>query len=61
MLKSTGRLVNLDWRKEPMELGPPLQIRFSEKEAKSLIENTGFTIEAVKDVGSYHYIITAKP
>ncbi len=61
MLKPTGRLVNLDWKKEPMELGPPLQIRFSEKEATGLIENIGFTIEAVKDVGSYHYIITAKP
>ncbi len=60
MLKPTGRLVNLDWKKEPMELGPPEQIRFSEKEATNLIENIGFKVEAVKDVGSYHYIITAK-
>lgn len=61
MLKPTGKLVNLDWKKEPMQLGPPLQIRFSEKEAKSLIENAGFIIEAVEEAGPYHYIISAKP
>jgi len=34
MMKSTGRLIDLDWKKEPMELGPPLRIRFSEEEAQ---------------------------
>lgn len=61
MLKPTGLLVDLDWKKEPMELGPPAQIRFSEKEATSLMENVGYAIETVKEVGLYNYIITAKP
>lgn len=61
MLKPTGRLVDLDWKKEPMQLGPPLRIRFSEKEATSFIKNIGFAIETVKEVGQYHYTITAKP
>lgn len=61
ILKPTGRLVDLDWKKEPMELGPPLQIRLSKKEATSLIKKMGFTIETVKEVGSYHYIVTAIP
>jgi ubiquinone/menaquinone biosynthesis C-methylase UbiE len=59
MLKPTGKLVDLDWKKEPMQLGPPLHIRFSEKEATSLMRNEGFKIEAVSEVGSYHYLIRA--
>lgn len=61
MLKRTGRLVNLDWKKEPMELGPPLRIRFSEEEARRLIEAASFKIENIKETGPYHYIIIAKP
>lgn len=60
MLKSTGRLVDLDWKKKAMELGPPLHIRFSEEEAVRLIEETGFKVEAVKESRPYHYIIVAK-
>lgn len=60
MLKSTGRLINLDWKKEPMDLGPPLEIRFSEKEAARIIESAGFRVEAVKEAGPYHYLIAAR-
>ena len=59
MLKSTGRLVDLDWKKELMKLGPPLRIRFNEEEAVSLIEAAGFKINSVKDAGPYHYMIIA--
>lgn len=61
MLKQTGRLVNIDWKKKPMQYGPPLQIRFTEEEAMNLIKSVGFTIETVKDAGPYHYIVIAKP
>ena len=61
MLKPTGKLVNLDWKKTLMPFGPPMHIRFSEQEAQTLIEKAGFTLESVKDAGRYHYIITAKP
>jgi len=61
MLKPTGRLVDLDWKKEPMEFGPPLRIRFSEEEAVSRIEAAGFKINSVKEARPYHYIIIAKP
>jgi len=52
MLKADGRLVDLDWKKEPMELGPPTGIRFSEEEAIRRIEAARFRTEAVKDSGS---------
>jgi ubiquinone/menaquinone biosynthesis C-methylase UbiE len=61
MVKPSGRLVNLDWKKEPMKLGPPEKIRFSEEMASRLIEAAGFIVETVKDSGSYHYMVIAKP
>jgi ubiquinone/menaquinone biosynthesis C-methylase UbiE len=59
MLKATGRVVDLDWKREPMDIGPPLQIRFDEKQAMRLIEKAGFKIDSVRDVGSFQYIIVA--
>jgi ubiquinone/menaquinone biosynthesis C-methylase UbiE len=61
MLKPTGRLIDLDWKKELMQLGPPLRIRFNEKEASNLIEKAGFRIDEVKEKGLYHYMIVATP
>jgi len=61
MLKPSGRLVDLDWKKKRMSFGPPVHIRFSEKQASTLMEAAGFKIESVKDVGSYHYVVTAQP
>jgi ubiquinone/menaquinone biosynthesis C-methylase UbiE len=58
-LKPNGRLVNLDWKKEPMPFGPPLEIRFSEEKAASLIVEAGFNVESVKSSGPYYYIISA--
>lgn len=61
MLKPAGRLIDLDWKKTAMQLGPPLRIRFSEKKAASVIHKAGFKIETVKEAGPYHYLIIAKP
>lgn len=61
MVKSAGKLVNLDWKKEPMDLGPPLKIRFSKDIAVRLIQTAGFTVETVKDSGPYHYLVVARP
>lgn len=60
MLKPTGRLIDLDWKKQPMEIGPPLGIRFSDRKTTNLIKAAGFMIEAVKEAGPYHYLIIAK-
>ncbi len=60
MLKPSGKLVNLDWKKKPTEFGPPLQIRFSEEQATHLIKQAGFSIESVKDLGTHFYIVIAK-
>ena len=59
MLKKTGKLIDLDWKQEPMEFGPPLHIRFGEEKAKRLLETSGFTILLTKKSGLYHYFIVA--
>jgi ubiquinone/menaquinone biosynthesis C-methylase UbiE len=59
MLKPAGRLVDLDWKKEPSGFGPPLQIRFSEEQASNLIREAGFKVERAEQAGPFHYIIIA--
>jgi len=61
MLKPSGILANLDWKKEQMPFGPPEPIRFSEEKASSLLKEAGFTVAGVKEAGPYHYLVTAKP
>ncbi len=56
-----GKLVNLDWKKEPAPFGPPLGKRFDEETAAGLIRAAGFTIETIEDSGPYHYLVTARP
>jgi len=55
MLKKTGKLVDLDWKQEPMAFGPPLHIRFSEEKAKQLLKTIGFKVLLTK---SQVYITT---
>lgn len=61
MLKPTGTLVDLDWKKKPTLFGPPVRIRFSEEQAANLIKNAGFTVESIINAGRNFYIVTAKP
>ncbi len=60
MLKKGGMLVDVDWKKEPMSMGPPLEKRFDEAKARRLITEAGFTVDSVKSIGQYHYMVIAK-
>ena len=59
MLKPGGILVDLDWKKEEMPLGPPFRIRFSEADAAALITGAGFLVRDVVPSGPYCYLLTA--
>ena len=61
MLKHTGALVNLDWKKERMSFGPPMHKRFSENKAAELLKQAGFTVSGIKEAGPHHYVVMAKP
>ena len=60
MMKPSGLLVDLDWKKESMTWGPPLSIRFSEEHASQLIKAAGFRAEAPELSGPFHYMIVAR-
>jgi len=59
MLRPEGQLADLDWKDEPMDLGPPQGIRFSREKARRLIESAGLRVLSVQDAGPYHYLIIA--
>ena len=58
-LRPQGWLVNLEWKRRSMWLGPPLERRLSEERSVELIEAAGFHVVEAKDCGPYHYIIKA--
>jgi ubiquinone/menaquinone biosynthesis C-methylase UbiE len=60
MVKDTGELIDLDWKKEEMEIGPPVKIRFSEQQVTEMLQSAGFCAE-VGEAGPYHYLIVGKP
>jgi hypothetical protein len=60
MLKASGSVVDLDWKKMQMPFGPPVQIRFSEEKARELMEAVGFHVVSLDEVGPYHYVLTAR-
>jgi len=59
MMKKNGRLINLDWKKADMKLGPPAAKRFDITYAADLIRQAGFTVDNLNDCGPYHYLISA--
>jgi ubiquinone/menaquinone biosynthesis C-methylase UbiE len=60
MLKSGGRVVDLDWERKSMPIGPPLWKRFTEEKAIELITDAGFRITSSRKCGKYHYLIIAE-
>ncbi|MDV4342636.1 class I SAM-dependent methyltransferase [Methanoculleus sp. YWC-01] len=61
MARSTGMVVDVDWKKEPLPLGPPPAKKFSTEHAASLMAEAGLWVTAVAESGPYHYVITAMP
>lgn len=61
MLKPGGRVVDIDWKKEPDQLhGPPFYKRLSQKEAAELLEQAGFRIIVNTLSQPFHYLLMAE-
>ncbi len=56
-----GRIVDVDWRKEPLPIGPPAAKKFGTEHAASLMAEAGLRVTGVTDLEPYHYMITAVP
>lgn len=58
ILRPTGYFGVVDWKKEPMERGPPVDHRLSLEEAKERLRGCGFQASEV-GVGPFHYGLRA--
>ncbi|MFQ5918776.1 MAG: class I SAM-dependent methyltransferase [Thermoplasmata archaeon] len=54
ILRRDGRFAVVDWKKESMEHGPPVEHRVSERDARAFLMKNGFEGEPM-EVGPYHY------
>jgi ubiquinone/menaquinone biosynthesis C-methylase UbiE len=59
VLRPTGRLAIIEFKKIEDSPGPPLEVRLSSDEVDEKIAPFGFTKETLLDVGPYHYLLTA--
>ena len=64
LLKETIRLLRkgswaaiIDWRKEKMEVGPPVAARLARETAVKFAEAAGFRVQSVYDLNEWEYII----
>jgi len=56
VLKRSGTLLIVDFKKEETDFGPPVRIRVSRKQAITLFERVGFALFKTKDM-PYHYLL----
>jgi ubiquinone/menaquinone biosynthesis C-methylase UbiE len=61
LLNPQGRLLVVDWKKEEMEMGPPLHARFSPEEAGELLAEGGFDVVRQVEPGPLHYGLVCVP
>ena len=55
MLKPSAKLINIDWKKEYSNFGPPLEKRFSVDKTKNLLEQAGFSITSSDEINKLFY------
>ncbi|QKQ99136.1 class I SAM-dependent methyltransferase [Metallosphaera tengchongensis] len=53
ILKPSGKVIIVDWKKEETPFGPPMSIRMSEKDYINLFKD--FELKQTFDPGPYHY------
>ena len=57
MLRKGGWAAIIDWRKEKMEIGPPVAARLARNKAVKAAEAAGFRVRSVYDMNEWEYII----
>jgi ubiquinone/menaquinone biosynthesis C-methylase UbiE len=61
VLKSGGRIIVIEWHwaDEESQPGPPNTLRIEPATAREWLREAGFQVGEARDVGPYHYAITA--
>lgn len=61
-LKHNGMFVLVEWKHEPMEMGPPLDHRFTVVQIKEIIKKSGLKLNDRPKIYKYHDVyILSKP
>lgn len=60
LLKSGGKVALIDWRKEVMPDGPPIEIRVAEKVVMEQLRNAGFRNVRRHDILPRHFLIVGE-
>lgn len=55
ILKTSGRVLLLEWEKREMEMGPPVMDRLSSQETRTLFEGAGISVLQQFAPNAYHY------
>lgn len=55
MLKTGGKILAVDWKKEATPFGPNIETRVSGDDLKKVMQDHGFTLEKEIPADSYHY------
>jgi len=57
VVKSNGVFTVVEFKKEESKHGPPLSVKIAPDDVKKIVENYGFKVKKVEDVGTYHYAV----
>lgn len=62
LLKNSGYLLAVDWRADiEREMGPPSDVSITEDEGRAMLEEAGFTVEAVSGKEfPYHFVLIGR-
>ncbi len=60
LCRKEGKMVIIDWKKEPRDMGPPPEEVYAEEEVLSLLQRGDLTIESRDSLSSYCFAIVAK-
>jgi len=55
VLRTGGKALVVEWKKEENPIGPELKLRISAEDLKAIIEEVGFSIVKKIDAGNFHY------
>jgi ubiquinone/menaquinone biosynthesis C-methylase UbiE len=56
VIKQGGSFAVVEFKKEEATHGPPLSIRLSPDDVAKIVQNYGFEVNNVEEIGKYHYI-----
>lgn len=60
LTRQDGKLVVVEWKKMKSPLGPELENRISEEDAKKVLNSKYFEFDSAFDAGKYHYGLVYK-